>query len=222
MMREPLTSAATDSARPATRGSQTAPPTSRTVWAYSAFWFTVLFIPIHVYWAMGGTFWLPAAALIPANKPAVQVANWAVTVLLAIGAAIALALARPAGRRVHPALLLAPIWIGSVVCVSHAIFGFITKGLYLGGVQGAVNFPALPGVSAPAAAAANHTAAVLDLAVFEPWFLIEGALLLLAGRQFLRTPTARRWWTMSVIIGTTLIGVFGTLLTVSNLHFAVY
>jgi hypothetical protein len=73
------------------------------------FWFTVAFIPIHVYWAMGGTFWLPATALIPANKPAVQVANWGVAVLLATGAAIVLALARPAGRRVHPALLLAPM-----------------------------------------------------------------------------------------------------------------
>jgi uncharacterized protein DUF3995 len=221
MTREPLTPAATDSARPATRMSETAPRSSRPVWAYSAFWFTVAFIPIHVYWAMGGTFCLPAAALIPASKPAVQLANWGVAVLLATGAAVVLALARPAGR-VHPAPLLAPIWIGSVVCVSHAVFGVITKGLYLSGVHGAVNFPALPGASAATAAAANHTAAVLDLAVFEPWFLIEGILLLLVGRQFLPTLTARRRWILSVIIGTALIDVFGTLLAVSKLHFAVY
>ena len=143
------------------RGSGRAPryEPSRPVWAYWAFWVTVAFIPIHVYWAMGGTFWLPAAALIPANKPAVQVANWGVSVLLAIGAAIVLALARPVGLRVHPALLLAPIWIGSVVCVSHAVFGIITKSLYLGGLDGAVNVPALPGASAATAAAANHTSA---------------------------------------------------------------
>jgi hypothetical protein len=195
---------------------------SRPVWAYWAFGVTVAFIPIHVYWAMGGTFWLPAAALLPANKAAVQVANWGVSITLAIGAAIVLALARPIGRRVHPALMLAPIWIGSVVCVSHAVFGVITKSLYLGGVHGAVNFPDLPGASAATAAAANHASAVRDLAVFEPWFLIEGILLLLAGRQVLRTREARRRWTMSIIAGTALIDVFGVLLALSNQHVAVY
>ena len=118
--------------------------------------------------------------------------------------------------------MLAPIWIGSAVCVSHAVLGFVTKSLYLGGMHGAVDFPALPGVSADAAAAANHTSAVLDLAVFEPWFLIEGLLLLLAGRQFLRTPKARRWWTVSVIAGTALIDVFGIVLALTNQHVAVY
>ena len=58
--------------------------------------------------------------------------------------------------------------------------------------------------------------------MFEPWFLIEGTLLLLAGRQFLRTPKARRRWTMSVIAGTALIDVFGILLALSNQHVAVY
>lgn len=214
--------AATAPAWSATRGPGTAPPPSRPVWAYSAFWVTVAFIPIHVYWALGGTFWLPPAALIPANQQATQVANWGVSVLLAIGAAIVLALARPVGRRVHPALLLAPIWIGSVVCVSHAAFGIVTKSLYLAGVHGAVDFPALPGTSVAAAAAANHTAAVLDLAVFEPWFLLEGILLLLAGRQFLQTPKARRRWTMSVIAGTALIGAYGILLALSNQQVALY
>ena len=142
------------------------------------------------------------------------------SVLLAGGAAVVLALSQPIGRRLHPVLLLAPIWIGSVVCVSHAIFGVITKGLYVGGVHGAVNFPVVPGISAATAVAANHTSAVLDLAVFEPWFLVEGALLFLAGRQFLRTTSARLQWTASIIIGTALIDAVGALLAVSRLHFA--
>jgi hypothetical protein len=140
---------------------RTAPPPSPSVWA---------FIPIHVCWAMGGTFWLPAAARIPANKPAVQVANWG---------------RRPAGdRRGYRARAGAPRGPpgSSCVAVGADLDRVITKGLYLSGVHGAVNFPALPGVSAATAAAANHTSAVLDLAVFEPWFLIEGVLLLLAGR----------------------------------------
>jgi len=212
MTRETPVAAATDSIQRA----QSSEPASahRVVWAYSAFWFTIAFIPIHVYWALGGTFWLPPAALNPMYKAAVQVGNWGVAVLLAIGALIVLAMAGAVGRRVHPVLVLTPMWIGSVVCLSHAIFGFITKGLYLSGVRDAVNFPELPDVSAATAAAANHTAAVVDIAVFEPWFLIEGLLLLLVGWQFLRTPKGRRRWQMSIIVGAALIDLFGTLLVV--------
>jgi hypothetical protein len=222
MTRETPMPAATDPARLATAGTVTGLPPSRPVWAYWACWVTIAFIPIHVYWAMGGTFWLPAAVLSPSYTTALQLANWGVSVLLAIGAAVVLALTRTVGRRVHPALLLAPIWVGSAVCGSHAVFGFVTKTLYLAGMHGAVNFPALPGVSEAEAAAANHTAAVLDLAVFEPWFLIEGVLLLLAGRQFLRTPKARRWWTASLIVGTALIVLFGAALAVTDQQVAVH
>jgi hypothetical protein len=99
------------------------------------------------------------------------------------------------------------------------LFGIVTKSLHLGGAHGAVAFPALAGTSA---AAANHISAVLDLAVFEPWFLIEGILLFLAGRQFLRVPKARRWWTVSIIAGTALIDLFGVLLALTGRHVAVY
>jgi hypothetical protein len=93
-----------------------------------------------------------------------------------------------------------------------------SKGLYLSASTARSTSPAVPGVSA---ATANHTSAVLDLAVSERWFLIEVVLLLLlAGRPFLRTPT--RWATMPVIIGAAPIDVFSTLLAVNKLHFAIY
>jgi hypothetical protein len=103
---------------------------------------------------MGGTSWLPAAALIPANRPATQ-ANWGVSILLAIG-------------RGEP---------------------------YVSG----------PG---------PHRVRTL--------FLVEGVLLLLAGRQFVRTPKARRRWTISVIAATALVDVFGLVLALRHQHVAVF
>jgi hypothetical protein len=216
-MRETPTQADNNSAHAASEG--TLP--SRRLWAYLAFGFTVAYIPIHLYWALGGTFWLPGGGLDKATESAVEIADWGVCVLLLIGAAAILLLIRPAGRRFHPALLLVPIWIGAVVCVSHAIYGFITKGLYAAGMHGAVNFPSVPGVSPADAAASNHTSTVLDLTVFEPWFLIEGVLLVLAVHQFLRTRATRRRWLITIIVGVALVDVLGTLLALNNLRLAV-
>lgn len=194
---------------------------SRHRWAYAAFCFTVAYIPIHLYWALGGTFWLPDGGLLDTStESAVQVSDWGVCVLLAIGASFIVLLTRPSGRRIHPGVLLVPIWIGAVVCGSHAVYGFITKGLYASGVHSAVHFSSLPEVSAATAAAADHTSTVLDLAVFEPWFLIEAVLLTMAANQFLLTRTARRRWMITIIAGAALIDVLGALLALNNLRLA--
>ncbi len=176
---------------------------------------TVASIPIHAYWAAGGQLLLPGGA-VTAALPAVHAANWAVSVLLAMGAVILLALARPAGRRIPVGLLLGPIWIGAVVCVSHGLFGLVTKGLYVSGLHGAVNYPVAGWTSAQ-----KNAAAALDLTVFEPWFLLEGVLLALAGRQFLPAAAARRRWTLTLLAGVVLTGTFGAVLAAAHLHVAV-
>jgi hypothetical protein len=66
----------------------------------------------------------------------------------------------------------------------------------------------------------NH-AALLDLGLFEPWFLLQGLLLLLAGRSFARTAAGRRWWTLSLIAAVVLVDAFGIALAVARKHFAV-
>jgi hypothetical protein len=186
---------------------------------HAAFAFTILFMALHLYWAVGGTWGLPPAAL--QFRAAVQASNWVVSAIMAIGAVVVLGLNYPISRRVPSWMLLVPMWIGAVVCLSHGVYGLITKALYLSGWQGAVNFPELPGVSAATAAEKNHLAAVHDLLVFEPAFLVQGALLALATWQFIRTAIGRRRWTMAVLGGTVAIAVYGTLLSLNDMYFAV-
>ncbi|MFJ6650999.1 DUF3995 domain-containing protein [Streptomyces sp. NPDC091290] len=173
----------------------------------------------HVYWAVGGGWGLPpAAALRPAETRA---ANWVVSAIELIGALWVLALLHPAARRVPSWLLLSPLWAASAVCVSHAVFGAVTKSLYLGGMHEAVDFPAVPELSAEALADANHLSAVQDLVVFEPCFLIQGVVLAMAAWQFIRTPGHRRLWTWSLVVAVVLINVFGVVLSLSDTKFAI-
>jgi hypothetical protein len=79
-----------------------------------------------------------------------------------------------------------------------------------------VNFPVIHGVSASTAASKNHLAAVHDLAVFEPCFLMQGVVLALAAWQFLGTPTARRSWLVSIMLGAVVIDVFGGMLSLAG------
>ena len=171
-------------------------------------------IPVHLYWALGGTWGLPGGAA-TANLPGLRATNAIVSVLLAVGAALLFGLTRPWARRPPTAVMLAPLWLGSVVCISHGLYGLATKDLYAAGVHSAVSWPE------PLTAAQQNLAALRDLAVFEPWFLVQGLLLAFAGRWFARTATGRRRWTLSSITGTVLAVAFGTALTVAHRHFAV-
>ena len=58
---------------------------------------------------------------------------------------------------------------------SGGLFGLATKALYLAGVHSAVSWPE------HLTAAQKNVAALRDLGIFEPWFLILGLLLALAG-----------------------------------------
>jgi len=65
--------------------------------------------------------------------------------------------------------MLAPVWAGAVVCISHGLFGIATKGLYLAGVHAAVSWP-----ERGLTAAQKNLAALHDLAVFEPRRVADG------------------------------------------------
>jgi Protein of unknown function (DUF3995) len=171
-------------------------------------------IPIHLYWAAGGTWGLPGGAA-AASLPGVRATNLAVSVLLACGAAFLHGLTRPWSRRPPALLMLAPVWAGAVMCLSHGLFGIVTKSLYAAGIQSAVSWPR------HLTAAQKNLAALYDLGVFEPWFLIQGLLLALAGHWFARTATRRRRWTLSLAAGIVLIDAFGIALALTHHRFAV-
>jgi hypothetical protein len=151
---------------------------------------TLIGVPIHVAWALGGTFLLPGGELVAA-LPQTRIANAVVSVVLLLGAAALFLIGGPwsrprpgsgvlrGGGRALPAVLLTAIGAGATVCVSHGVYGVVSKALFLAGVD-AVRFP---GVGGDWSAAERHRAAVLDVALFEPWFLLEGVLLALAGWQ---------------------------------------
>ena len=112
--------------------------------------------------------------------------------------------------------MLAPVWAAAVVCVSHGLFGIATKGLYLAGVKSAVSWPE-HGLTA----GQKNLAALHDLAIFEPWFLVLGLLLALAGRWFAGPAPSRRRWTLSLVAAIVLVDAFGVALAVTHHRFAV-
>lgn len=190
----------------------------RPAFVHAAFVFTMLYMAFHVYWAVGGSWGLPLLA--QHEETTTRVANWVVSVIMLIGAFWVLALKHPAIRRVPSWVLLTPLWAAAAVCVSHALYGFITKALYVSGQHGAVHFPKVAGVDAATAASENHLSAVHDLWLFEPCFLLQGLVLWLAAWQYLRTPAGRRRWSWSLVAGVILIDVFGALLTAGGMRFA--
>jgi Protein of unknown function (DUF3995) len=171
-------------------------------------------IPVHLYWALGGTWGYPGGTA-TAGLPGLRAVNLVVSALLACGAVYLYGLTRPWARRPPARLVLAPVWAAAVVCVSHGLFGIATKGLYLADLKTAVSWPE-HGLTA----GQKNLAALHDLAIFEPWFLILGFLLALAGRWFAGPAVSRRW-TLSLVAAIVVIDAFGTALALTHHRFAV-
>jgi Protein of unknown function (DUF3995) len=207
-----------------TRDTKTTPPVTRTpdraasqsgpTIAHLAALAAVAGIPVHLYWALGGTWGYPGGTA-TATMPGLRAVNLVVSVLLACGAVYLYGFTRPWARRPPALLVLAPVWAAAAVCVSHGLFGIATKGLYLAGLRSAVNWPE-HGLTA----GQKNLAALHDLAIFEPWFLVLGFLLALAGRWFAGPAVSRRW-TLSLVAAIVLIDAFGAPLALTHHRFAV-
>ena len=207
-----------------TRDTKTTPPVTGTpdratsqsgpMIAHLAALAAVAGIPVHLYWALGGTWGYPGGTA-TAGLPGLRAVNLVVSALLACGAVYLYGLTRPWARRPPARLVLAPVWAAAVVCVSHGLFGIATKGLYLAGLKTAVSWPE-HGLTA----GQKNLAALHDLTIFEPWFLILGFLLALAGRWFAGPAVSRRW-TLSLVAAIVVIDAFGTALALTHHRFAV-
>ncbi|MFD5321341.1 hypothetical protein [Streptomyces sp. NPDC127098] len=73
-----------------------------------------------------------------------------------------------------------------------------------------------PQPNGPWTEAEKDNAALLDLAIFEPWFLVQGITLAMAGWQYLSTARSRRRWTFAMAGGSSAISVFGIVLTITD------
>jgi hypothetical protein len=130
--------------------------------------------------------------------------NWVASVFLTTAGLLGLAFIYLRKRGFLSWLLLAIALAGCSLATSHGIYGIINRLLQIAGVAELESGPF--NIS-------EHAYVVWDLALFEPWFLIEGILLGLVGWHYLNKPRHRQIWlalcTMGIITGiiTGLLGV---------------
>lgn len=165
--------------------------TTRAAYVTSA-WYAA-YIPLHLYLALGGTAILPAFAPTVATFPQLRMANWIASLGLGVGAVLALALARPWGRRIPRSILLAATWLGCVVPAAHGIYGIVNRVSVITGIST---------LNAQAFTLPKDVWVLWDLLVFEPWFLFAGILFGASGWFFLSAPRDRQVWSVFCILGT--------------------
>ncbi len=187
--------------------SPSAPPTSpgtNLVLVASAIavtvWSVAYLVP-HLYWAIGGTHGLSAVKPSARALPEWRAINWAASGVLALPAMLAVALVRARSRALKAGLLLVCL-AGSSIAAAHGLYGIVYRALI---VSGTIDVDGEP------FDASRHGWVIWDLAVFEPWFLIEGLLLAALGAAV--TPTCfRRRWIIACAAGigfATLTGLLG-------------
>jgi hypothetical protein len=148
-------------------------------WAgYAAGIWSLLYIPIHIYWAFGGMILMPGVWKDRAMWAAV---NWGASILLCISAILAFLLVHPLGQKIPRWLMLAMGWFSCLLPLAHAIYGYVTKGLFLIGVipLAFFDFSAWETVDV-------DDLILMDMLLFEPWFFIAGILFGLAVLSYQR------------------------------------
>lgn len=126
----------------------------------------IVFAGVHVYWAFGGTFAMPAGFEISENTALLVIDIVAVPLCLA-GAGLALLLVHPMGRRRRRTVTTLTALVG-VVAIAHAAGTIIAD---IGMFIGVVDVP-------------TTEAERISAFVFEPWWLLGGILFVLAARTF--------------------------------------
>src|SRR5882762_1575083 len=121
--------------REGTLGGMTSEKKTRVWGGWAGLVWALAYIPVHVYWALGGSAAFLGLAKTNANF---QIANWGASVVLLGAGLTTLALVRPWGRLLPRWGLLGVAWVGAAAGILHfAAF----SGEALLRVTGWVTFP---------------------------------------------------------------------------------
>jgi hypothetical protein len=144
-------------------------------WAgYAACAWAFLFAAISFYWAAGGTAGgdtIGPAITGLAHDPAFVAVLWAIGLLKLLGGLLALALVQPWGRSIPRRLLLTLACGGGILLALYGGASWVQEGLMLSGVI-------------PIPAGLGHTAALWHVLLWDPWWLLGGALFIAAAWNY--------------------------------------
>jgi hypothetical protein len=140
---------------------------------YAGFFWALSYIPIHVYWALGGL--TPAIGLTTSDHDA-RMANWGASVVILGAGLTSLALVQRWGTVLPAVLLRGTAWVGAVFGLLHFLAFSAASALRLVGVVG---YPH----DAELTPQEMDTYDIANLLYFELWFGIMGLLLIAGLRQ---------------------------------------
>ena len=168
------------------------------------------YVPIHVYWGLGGT---STPIGITGTRANFAVANWGACVVITGAGLVCLSLTTRRGQLLPGALRRGTAWVGGVLALAHWVLYTVASALRL---TGALGYPADGEVTADQLRGFDWA----NLAYFELWFGVMGVLLIacarrsealdtLRGRPLPLTRTAR-WGTGLCLTGVAVViwGVF--------------
>lgn len=131
------------------------------------------YVPIHVYWALGG---LSTPIGITGHQSGFRMANWGACVVIAGAGLTCLALTRRWGAVLPPALRRGVAWTGGVFALAHWALYSTFCGLRLAGVVG------YPTDGRLTESQMRHFDWA-NLGYFELWFAVMGVLLIACARR---------------------------------------
>jgi hypothetical protein len=166
-----------------------------TIAGYAVAFWSVLYLLPHLVWALGVRAGFVALHPSIATFPQWRTINWIASGILGIAALLGLALRRRSPNTAVHRAKLTIAWFGACIATAHGLVGI------------GMRIETICGWPQPAVPAWLYW----DLLVFEPWFLIEGVLLAVAGSMLLSSSSQRNRWALLYIAGTAVAIIFALL-----------
>ncbi|MBA9028238.1 DUF3995 domain-containing protein [Peribacillus huizhouensis] len=174
-------------------------------WAgIAVFVWSIAYMLPHLYWALGGRMGLFLLKPSVAASSQFQLINWVATPIFIAAGLVGIGFIYIGNNKILRSLLLSISMLGCSIATAHGIFGIVYRGLQIAGVIGLGN---------ETYHIHDDMYVVWDMVMFEPWFLIEGILLAIAGWCLLKGARSRKIWLAVCIFGT-LVGLVTAMLGV--------